>query len=109
MRPVHKCAAEGCDITVSTSILMCPRHWKQVPRAIQARVWKAWDAYKALKGADLVAARPVIAELRAAQAAAAASVGPASPSSGSEKTAPDRQHGLFDGEAGDDSIRRERY
>ncbi len=36
------CPARGCNETVDR--LMCRAHWGLVPRALQARVWKAWDS-----------------------------------------------------------------
>jgi len=35
----HRCHAEGCNVEVPPRLLMCLRHWRMVPRAIQRRVW----------------------------------------------------------------------
>ncbi len=36
----HKCHAEGCDTRVAPAYLMCPRHWRMVPRDVQLRIWR---------------------------------------------------------------------
>lgn len=36
----HVCHAEGCEIPVPPRMLMCRRHWRQVPRLIQAQIWR---------------------------------------------------------------------
>lgn len=36
----HHCHAKGCEVKVPPKLLMCPRHWRMVPRALQAQVWK---------------------------------------------------------------------
>jgi hypothetical protein len=38
----HACHARGCDIAVPPKMLMCLRHWRMVPRLVQARVWAAY-------------------------------------------------------------------
>jgi hypothetical protein len=38
--PVHRCHARGCKVAVKPELLMCLKHWRMVPRAIQARVWQ---------------------------------------------------------------------
>ena len=38
----HVCHAEGCDILVSPKMLMCRKHWRMVPKALQARVWATY-------------------------------------------------------------------
>ena len=35
----HLCHAEGCTTPVPPRMLMCRRHWRMVPRALQAAVW----------------------------------------------------------------------
>ena len=70
------CAAKGCSTRVDSSKLMCPSHWRMVPRPTQDRVLTAWRAYKAAveseaSGGD---ALPAVKELRAAQAEAVSAV-----------------------------------
>lgn len=36
----HFCHAWKCTKTVPPRMLMCLRHWKMVPKALQLRVWK---------------------------------------------------------------------
>jgi len=40
--PLHTCHATGCAVPVEPKFLMCPRHWKMVPRAIQQEVWRRY-------------------------------------------------------------------
>lgn len=35
----HKCHARGCAKEVAPRLLMCFRHWKLVPYALQKAVW----------------------------------------------------------------------
>lgn len=35
----HRCHAEACPVAVPPSMLMCRRHWRMVPKALQAEVW----------------------------------------------------------------------
>lgn len=35
----HLCHAEGCGTAVPPRMLMCRRHWRMVPRALQDAVW----------------------------------------------------------------------
>ena len=37
--PVHTCHARGCHEAVPERMLMCRRHWRMVPPALQRRVW----------------------------------------------------------------------
>ena len=39
----HQCPGPSCDVQVDPSRLMCPGHWAQVPKPIQAAVRRAWD------------------------------------------------------------------
>jgi hypothetical protein len=43
MAATHRCAATGCRVFVSWRLLMCPRHWRQVPTRLQTRVYRAWN------------------------------------------------------------------
>ena len=36
----HVCHAEGCEIEVPPKLLMCAKHWRQVPRTIQRAIWR---------------------------------------------------------------------
>ena len=35
----HHCHAEDCTVHVRPEMLMCLHHWRQVPKAVQIRVW----------------------------------------------------------------------
>lgn len=35
----HTCHAYGCDVEVPPKMLMCLKHWRMVPRRLQALVW----------------------------------------------------------------------
>jgi hypothetical protein len=35
----HTCHAKGCAVAVAPKFLMCPRHWRLVPRNLQSQVW----------------------------------------------------------------------
>jgi hypothetical protein len=36
----HCCHARGCRVPVPPRMLMCGRHWRMVPKPIQAKVWQ---------------------------------------------------------------------
>ena len=38
----HICHAEGCEVEVPPRLLMCARHWRMVPVAIQRAVWATY-------------------------------------------------------------------
>ena len=42
----HDCPITGCDVRVPLSMLMCPTHWREVPRDLQRAVNRAWNARK---------------------------------------------------------------
>lgn len=39
----HECSAPACAEQVPPDMLMCPRHWYQVPRPLRRAVWIAWN------------------------------------------------------------------
>lgn len=39
----HHCHYPPCKIEVHPRYLMCPRHWRMVPRPLQLRVWKTYN------------------------------------------------------------------
>jgi hypothetical protein len=39
----HQCPAPRCAAAVNSSELMCPEHWRQVPKPIRRAVWITWD------------------------------------------------------------------
>ncbi|MBD2261406.1 hypothetical protein [Pseudanabaena sp. FACHB-2040] len=59
----HCCAVPGCDSLISEILLMCSRHWGQIPRELQAIYWAHYQA-------------PDSPECIAATAAAVAAVSP---------------------------------
>lgn len=36
----HHCHAAHCNTEVKPELLMCPKHWRMVPKRIQRLVWK---------------------------------------------------------------------
>lgn len=38
----HLCHAVGCKVAVPPKLLMCLRHWRMVPKALQAEVWRTY-------------------------------------------------------------------
>jgi hypothetical protein len=40
--PPHKCVADECQVEVPHHLLMCPYHWRQVPRSLQRDVDRTW-------------------------------------------------------------------
>jgi hypothetical protein len=38
--PCHCCQAPGCTVPISLSLLMCPDHWRRVPKPLQTQVWR---------------------------------------------------------------------
>lgn len=36
----HTCHAIGCTKEVPPKMFMCLKHWRQVPRALQLKIWK---------------------------------------------------------------------
>lgn len=38
----HTCHAKGCSVVVPEKMLMCRRHWRMVPVALQRAVWDAY-------------------------------------------------------------------
>lgn len=47
---LHKCLVPGCEYQIRVSMLMCPDHWRQVPRHIQEAVGVAWEESKYFPG-----------------------------------------------------------
>lgn len=43
MTRTHDCPVSGCETTnLPRTVLMCRRHWAQVPRGLQRLVYSAW-------------------------------------------------------------------
>ena len=38
----HPCHAIGCEVDIAPKLLMCPAHWRLVPRALQRAVWDTY-------------------------------------------------------------------
>jgi hypothetical protein len=61
---VHQCPARRCPRTVPDHLLMCPLHWRLVPKPVQRAVNAAYDHRRglgtpALRAAQLAAIRAV--------------------------------------------------
>lgn len=76
-RSTHHCYATGCPTRIALSLLMCPRHWRMVPKAIQKRVWATYQEGQELPNGPaptteywlaVAAARDAVAEIEHRQA-----------------------------------------
>lgn len=38
----HTCHVPLCNVPVPPKMLMCLRHWRQVPQTLQREVWRTW-------------------------------------------------------------------
>lgn len=38
----HHCHARGCRSEVPPRLLMCPSHWRKVPKPLQRDVWRTY-------------------------------------------------------------------
>jgi hypothetical protein len=38
----HKCHAVGCQKVIPPRLLMCLKHWRMVPKEMQADIWKTY-------------------------------------------------------------------
>lgn len=47
----HECFAHGCTEQVKPSLLMCPRHWRMVPRPLQTTIHVLYR--RQVKGEDV--------------------------------------------------------
>lgn len=45
----HECAVPGCGSAIVAGLLMCKRHWYQVPLNLRARVNRTWLGYATLE------------------------------------------------------------
>jgi uncharacterized protein YjbJ (UPF0337 family) len=48
--PTHQCPVDGCSLRVGDKFLMCGKHWRMVPRALQGEVWARWNGGKVREG-----------------------------------------------------------
>lgn len=39
----HECPAPVCSKQAGPDMLMCPRHWYQVPKPLRRAVWITWN------------------------------------------------------------------
>lgn len=39
---VHRCHARNCPTPVKPEMLMCLKHWRMVPKALQREVWRTY-------------------------------------------------------------------
>jgi len=40
----HKCAVPDCNKVIDSKLLMCLRHWRQVPADLKVAVWRGYRA-----------------------------------------------------------------
>ena len=67
----HHCHATGCDTAVPPRLLMCLKHWRMVPQALQDAVWAAYrpgqETTKDPTSQYLAAARAAIQAVQTAE------------------------------------------
>lgn len=39
---MHTCHAKGCPAPVDPKLFMCLKHWKMVPKHLQAEIWRTY-------------------------------------------------------------------
>jgi hypothetical protein len=39
----HECPKNGCNKQIDYTMLMCSRHWYEVPKPLRKAVWRAWQ------------------------------------------------------------------
>lgn len=71
---LHPCHATSCPREVPAGMLMCRRHWRMVPLALQREIPRLWDRHR-LTGAKLpvryfAAVREAVASVARQEAAA---------------------------------------
>lgn len=40
----HLCPVKRCRWRVPAGKLLCPPHWRALPSALRAEIWRAWDS-----------------------------------------------------------------
>ncbi|SMF85852.1 hypothetical protein SAMN06265365_1655 [Tistlia consotensis] len=75
MAETRRCPVPGCNATVEPGKLMCLRCWRQVPRAIQSRVYATWRQFLSSRRATTEEAKlQALGDYNAARSAAISSV-----------------------------------
>lgn len=49
-KAIYVCQIPGCAFAIKRGQLMCPKHWRELPEAVCAEVYRSWDAW--LKGEE---------------------------------------------------------
>lgn len=44
-RPPHRCPARRCPKMIRYHMLMCPEHWRMVPKATATQVWHEYHEH----------------------------------------------------------------
>lgn len=60
---LHRCAARGCEQHISVVLLMCPGHWRRVPRRVAKRVWETYRGGNVQRGPYLEARSAAVAHV----------------------------------------------
>lgn len=42
----HRCAIPQCKARIPKEFLMCHRHWQDVPKTLQDKVWRTWKRWR---------------------------------------------------------------
>lgn len=64
----HRCPTTGCVLVIGDHLLMCRKHWSQVPAELQVAVWRTYwarDRGDAERRAHLAACRRAIKSVNA--------------------------------------------
>lgn len=63
----HGAACSVCGTAVPRGRLMCPEHWRLVPKPMQLRVWRTWEEAQHRDGHFETRQRAIAAYTEAAQ------------------------------------------
>jgi hypothetical protein len=64
---MHRCPGPECEQEVAVTMLACPGHWYQVPKAVRDAVWREYKRgplsaqHQAAMGMAIKAMRPIAA------------------------------------------------
>ncbi len=66
-RTLHKCFAPGCKALVPLFRLTCGKHWRKIPKALQARVYIEFRSEGGARPATLREVLDVLAQAEVAR------------------------------------------
>lgn len=71
---MNSCPISSCTSNARSGQLMCPRHWRQVPRELNRQVYATWRFIRHRDGKTVEQLQGGIADYRAARDSAIAAV-----------------------------------